>query len=331
MNIGGQKTTVNLASASADALDLSSCGTQSTTVESGDSVAAPFSDAPDHTRHDPLAGYVGRVEPDGDGLGRDATRTRSAVADLCGEIREHYRSRQDFLNAEKRLTLQTRAICRRLVGGDVPESHKLYKAIIGKGDHPVKILGIGATAPLLAARQHVSAERKAREAILTKIVKELPVYQFVEDVPGFAALGLAMIIGEAGPLDNYSNPAKLWKRMGLAVINGGRQRRVAGAESIEHGYCPERRAVMFVIGDSMMKKQNRYRALRDERKLIEREKAAAEGKTVAPAAKIPKEKAEQFMSEGHILNRANRYIQKRLLRDLWSYWRSKDDVKCPVR
>jgi hypothetical protein len=55
--------------------------------------------------------------------------------------------------------------------------------------------------------------------------------------------------------------------------------------------------------------------------VIETEKAQLAGLIVAPAAKIPKNNAEQYMSLGHVANRARRYAEKRLLKHLWQAWR----------
>lgn len=44
--------------------------------------------------------------------------------------------------------------------------------------------------------------------------------------------------------------------------------------------------------------------------------------TVIEAAKIPKARTDEFMSLGHIDRRAQRYMEKRLLRDLWRAWRN---------
>ena len=41
----------------------------------------------------------------------------------------------------------------------------------------------------------------------------------------------------------------------------------------------------------------------------------------APAAKIPKGKASQYRSEGHIHKLAERYMEKRQLKHLWQIWR----------
>jgi hypothetical protein len=42
---------------------------------------------------------------------------------------------------------------------------------------------------------------------------------------------------------------------------------------------------------------------------------------VCPAAKIPAKNKELYRSDGHVHNRAKRYMEKRLIRDLWRAWR----------
>jgi len=188
------------------------------------------------------------------------------------------------------------------------------------------------TLQLQVAEDHIRKQRKLVERELVKAAKELPVYSaFVEPINGFGALGLAQIIGEAGDLAKYSNPAKLWKRFGLGLVGGERQRRHTDPEkAIAHGYSPRRRSVMFVIGDSLLKKQNAYKDLYDERKRYEEQKAIAAG-LVVRAAK-PGDPVDQvsagFRSKMVIHRRSQRYVEKRLLRDLWRSWRDHRSRVC---
>lgn len=115
---------------------------------------------------------------------------------------------------------------------------------------------------------------------------------------------------EAGDFSNYDNPAKLWKRMGVAVINGERQRKVSGAEALDHGYSPQRRSIVYVIGDAIIKAGFVYADLYRERKAAEEQK-------------LPDS------SKGHWHNRAKRCMEKRLLRDMWRAWRQLDAGKQP--
>jgi len=145
-----------------------------------------------------------------------------------------------------------------------------------------------------------------------------------ENVFKGSLVSLARIVGETGDLSGYATISKVWKRMGLAVMDGTRQggltKGAAKQDWIAHGYSPKRRAIMFVIGDSLVKSSDRYRPVYLAEKERQRAKAEAEGLTVAPAAKIPKGRTDEFRSDGHIHKRAQRYMEKQLLADLWCAW-----------
>jgi hypothetical protein len=258
-------------------------------------------------------------------VGQRRTDHQLKVADLspiCDTLREMHRQMEDLHRAEKSMTLRIRAKCFRLCDGDKKEAEKVYKSMLNGCKHELAIFALSTATPFISARSVLEQERKHTKKQMAKLAKDLPVYPWVESVRGFGAPGFAMIIGEAGDLSNYSTHSKLWKRLGLAVINGDRQRRVSGADAIVHGYCPSRRAVVWSIGDSMIKAGGEYADLFRARKEYEREKAAAEGLTVCPQGKIPAKNSEQYRSDGHIRSRAQRYMEKRLVRDLWREWRN---------
>lgn len=222
--------------------------------------------------------------------------------EIISEIKELHRKRVDFHRTEKATTLRIKAVCRRLCDGDKTEAEKLYKALDSL-NHPQALYAADYVEPMRQAKNVLEVERKKCEKQAGKLAKQLPVWSWVEGVRGVGPLALAQIIGEAGDLGNYPNPAKLWKRMGLAVINGERQRKVSGAAALEHGYSPERRSIMFVIGDSIIKCGGYYADLYRARKQIEETKLL-EG------------------TKGHHHNRAKRYMEKKLLRDLWAAWKA---------
>lgn len=272
-----------------------------------------------------------------DDAGQQCTEHHVYSARIIAQIRETHRQRQDLHRAEKSLTLQIKAVERRLsssgsgqdddenphcfAGSADPsgsEGHYIFDTqckhantsdlssgeVHSSNDTQSRVddAAFFATLPLREAREVIKPQRRKLERQMVKLAKHLPAYAFVESVNGFGAMGFAQIVGEAGDLSNYANPGKLWKRMGLAVINGKSQRRVAGAEALEHGYSPIRRSIMYCIGDSMIKKQNAYRELYLARKVTEAEK----------------------MPDGtkmHHHRRAQRYMEKRLLKDLWKFWR----------
>lgn len=234
----------------------------------------------------------GRLPPDG------SVRVEAA---LILEMREQWRRRQAWHRAEKSLMLQAKALCRRLAGGDKTEADKLFNAAYGKGEHPDSDIAFAATFPLAEARGSLAKHRASVERRLEKLAKQLPVWPFVEGTRGIGPLGFAGIVGEAGDLSNYATVARLWKRMGLAVMPDGRQRRVTGEAGVAHGYNPSRRSHMWNIGACFIKAKGPLKDLYDERKLLE---------------------AERVETKAHAHNRAQRYIEKRFLRELWSAWRS---------
>lgn len=256
---------------------------------------------------------------------------------LIGDIRELYRQRVDLHRAEKSLTLQIKAKCRRVMEGDKGEGAKMYKSMLNGQKMPGATEVRLASEPFINARALLNAERLQTEKMLEKLAKQLPVWPWVEAVRGFGPLSLAAIVGEAGDLGNYAGPAKLWKRMGLAVINGGRQRCVSGADAIVHGYSPQRRSMVWNIGECLIKQQGEYREIYLARIVTEVEKAHAEGLDVVtttaatveswekrglPAPLKVTKSTDQHRTAGHIHNRAKRFAEKRLLRNLWRAWRA---------
>jgi len=182
--------------------------------------------------------------------------------------------------------------------------------------------------PVLAVETSITMLKDQRadiEKTMVSFAKLLPVYDWWISMRGRGAMGLAIIIGESGDLSNYSTPAKLWKRFGLAVIDdvrqGGLPKGSAAEAWISHGYCKRRRSVLWTIGDSLMKtngKDGFYKQLYNETKIRE-------------AAKL----LEMWIADGkekdkfkplHSHRRAQRNMEKRLLRHLWNKWNGIEDT-----
>ncbi len=163
--------------------------------------------------------------------------------------------------------------------------------------------------PYIQAIGEFQPLRSAHEKQLKSLAKELPIWPWVADIKGFGELNCAAIVGEcAAPLTDYRSPSAVWKRLGLAVIDGERQRRHKDAEkALLHGYSPARRSVAWNLGECLIKAgaKCRYREVYDERKAYE-------------LARLEEDKKGR---QGHAHNRAARYMTKRVLRDLWAEWR----------
>jgi hypothetical protein len=258
--------------------------------------------------------------------------TQSANVDLDIIIAQ-WRLRQSWHRAEKSLTLQCSAICRRYVSGDKVKAGKLLAKIEkGEGD-PVAALAV---APLLAARAQIEPMRKGVEKTLVKLVKHHPMAPFIKETRGVALLSLAALIGEAGDIGSFKSVAALWKRFGLAVIRGERQRRVSGIDALEHGYSPPRRSVMYLIGGGLvgaMGNGPRPRVGEDvsgrndltewQKLFIERIRYEADRDPEAHRRE-PVEDKDGVMRESfsrHAAARARRYVEKRFLATLFGKWR----------
>ncbi len=237
----------------------------------------------------------------------DDHRRDAALGSLIGEIRETHKQRQDLLKSELGIRNRIWSIHDRMnTPPEVRAARSRSDWERAKAAPSVTELSQAAALPHVGAADMLALERKKLEKRMAALATQLPVYPWVESIRGFGAFGLAQIIGETGDLSNYANPAKVWKRMGLAVMpDGTRQRKVSGADALDHGYNPTRRSLMFVIGDSLIKgnRDGVYRTLYLTRKEYEQETHP----DLTPMAHH---------------RRAQRYMEKRLLRDLWRAWRA---------
>lgn len=207
-----------------------------------------------------------------------------------------------------------------VTGGALPD-HPLYREFSDM---------IDAT---LRAREPFDKLEDAAVKEMERLAEQLPVWtSWASAIHGFSARGLAVIVGEAGDLDDYDNRGELWKRLGLAVMDGRRQGdpgpRATDQDWKDHGYSKRRRATMWVIGDNLIKKRKSpYRAVYDARKAYELEQAAARGQTVEPASKRTVEQRNKYIAQIAIHRRAQRYTEKKLLRDLLREWKNASRAK----
>lgn len=225
------------------------------------------------------------------------------------QINYYWRDRQNMVRADTKLVLQIKAMCRSLRDGDKKEGDKFYKEL---NTGQATLIEYSQFNALFEARKPILQERKRLEKQLANYAKLLPVSTFVDKVKGFGHLGLAATVGEIGDFMAYDKELDgIYKRAGLAVIEGERQRKHSNKDmAILHGYSPSRHAVFWTIGDSLLKAQGKeenagpYRQLYDTRKSMERERVE---------------------TDGHAHNRALRYMTKRLIKDLYIEWKGVSD------
>lgn len=173
-----------------------------------------------------------------------------------------------------------------------------------------------------------------REAIAekasAKLARKFPVWAaFGKGVLGFGEGSLAVIIAECGELSEYSTEAKLWKRLGLAPrqnrVPPGLSREDRAAAWIANGYSPRRRSHMWNVGASLIKAQVRKIKDADGEDTGERETRGPYGELYL-RRKTYEHARDSDMSDKHAHLRAQRYMEKRLLRDLWRAWRRTTQV-----
>jgi len=326
-------------------------------------VPAPSDTADDQgpIEHDNrITGALSPAETPGGGQQHiDTPKPIAAPDDIPLRLMDLQRARVATIKAQRSLNNRVRSYVRRAMGWqtDLPEADrkrintaaaKLVKAVEkgtpADGDSAATAeLAVRFIVACKRAREALDEERVLIEKEMLKLAKALLVWRWALAQIGFGALGLAIIVGEAGDLGKYDNPAKLWKRFGVGLVGErtqGKPGKGATAEDwIAHGYNPQRRSALWTIGDCLVKQGNGYREVFLARKHQECEKAVAEGLIVTcttqatldnwKAVGLPapiRIKSKQFdpakhRAAGHIHKRAQRYMEKRLLRDLWRAWR----------
>ena len=290
--------------------------------------------------------------------------TASPHAEIALEIRELWRMRQRWHKAEKILILQAKAICRMYCEGDKDKANKMYEDVVNESENYDAVNM--ALMPFLPAIKNFAKERKAIEKRLEKLAQSLPVWkEFGEGIKGFGKLSLAAIVGETTCFNedgkirtfgDYFSVQGLWKRMGLAVIDGERQRKKADAElALIHGYSPGRRSVMWNIGglviggmglgprlrvgagleeypdltpyQKVFVERCRYLAQRDIDVLAENAEHECQYRRDPVKHAKTGEMRESFSK--HCAASAKRYVEKRLIRDMYNAWRGCEGIGTP--
>lgn len=161
-----------------------------------------------------------------------------------------------------------------------PLKHPEHEAIIAANLGMIEAAGI-------ASKSFQSLiDRLSKE--MESLVKQLPIAEWLElpEQRGIGLVSVAAIIGECGTdkgnLPDYRNPSCVWKRMGCAPYQGkmpstwrsGKEGKASAEDWVAMGYCPRRRALMYVIGEGIVKQNGDgpYRKRYDEAKVTFAEK-----------------------------------------------------------
>lgn len=191
---------------------------------------------------------------------------QDSVAEVVAEIRAHHRRRRFAMKIQQKLDRALESFIR--VNGtewspDMAEAER--EAVNRKVKQLIKDIRAGKGASEFAivvstndkARAPADELRDSSEAVMEKLARQLPIYEWIENVRGAGALGLATIVAEAGDLSRYQRPAQLWSRLGFAPYDGlagsswkrekWRPRALTKEEWIEHPFSGERYALIHQI------------------------------------------------------------------------------------
>jgi len=272
-----------------------------------------------------------------------AFRTNPAHHDAINKIIEYSRLRTDMIRARTKLILQAQAFLRRMFNGDKEMASRVFReAAIDKAHQFRPVIQVYLGALELFEKQQAEFEKR-----MVRAMKPLPILRWARDIKGFGDMSLACIIGEASgahsetgefySVGDFKSVSALWKRMGLAVLNGRRQGNpgegAGKADWILHAYSKARRSLMWNVGNSLILSMGKFRPLFGE------DVDANPGYTYLQkvfanraryeAARLPHKDGTPIKSStsgkdsysAHAANRAKRYTEKRLLRMLFSEWR----------
>ena len=148
-----------------------------------------------------------------------------SLSETIERIRAHHRARRFAMGIQQVLDNKLAAFVRINATDwhptdDESERAKANKEVEGiikaarEGEGDPMIVGMVAITD--KAREPADAERAKHEKAMEILAADLPVAKWIESIPGIGLPGLATIIAETGDLANYSNVAKVWKRLGYA-------------------------------------------------------------------------------------------------------------------
>lgn len=235
---------------------------------------------------------------------------------LVSEIVQMHRMWRRWLKARNALILQGKAIGRAFADGDKDEGTAAFTRVSkGKATDADFELEM-ALLPFIPAIERFDAEIAKIEKSLVKLAKRLPIAPWVDGIRGFGFASLAHLVGEAGDISQYRTVSGLWKRCGLAVIDGERQRKCSDAEkALEHGYSPERRSIVWNIAEPLARLQRTW---------VDKETGEIKKPADPYGAFMEAEKARQLeLGQKPVVAeaRAKRHMMKRILRDMFVEWR----------
>lgn len=225
------------------------------------------------------------VPDPGEGSTNALMESNETLSDICRRIQEIHRQYKCNLRSRLMLENRTRATVAVAAGYYAGMEEATRAKMFKEADATIKRILAGEVrsktehgiAGLVRASSLSNKQfdllTKAYAMSMAKLAEQLPVAEWMRkpEQHGFGFKSLATIIGEAGNLSNYPNPAKLWRRMGCAPFASGDRvhmgsqwkrmngRGLSSTEWEEYGYSPSRRSVVFQLTEPLLKLNGRIR------------------------------------------------------------------------
>lgn len=184
-----------------------------------------------------------------------------------------------------------------------------------------------------ANEERFEAQQAEIEKAMSKLARKLPAYAWVKSVKGLGDKSFATLVGECGDIGSYKSVSAVWKRLGLAVMDGKRQgapgEGATAQDWVDHGYSGKRRSVSWnarnqIIGGMGLWRPAFGEDVQANPELTEYQRVFAErARYEAEKLGVPvkcSDKGRESYSK-HVINRAMRYTEKRMLKHLYLAWR----------
>jgi len=278
----------------------------------------------------------------------------TSLASLCLELQGLQRQRVVYIKSRIMVGNRLQALVAGTIGYSsglkeaerralFSEAGKLIQRVVGGEEHTMSSM----------IRVHYTGisefvrVQKGIEKEMVAYAKQLLVAAWLEapEQKGFGMQSLATVIGETGDLNNYANPAKVWRRMGCApwtfrgdtkmgaTWRSGKEGKLPAEEWTNYGYSPRRRSLAYVIGEGIVKQNGvgPYRTRYDEAKARAAEthpewtccsKCEGSGKTKKGS------KCSNCKGTGIVMKRCHLHgmllATKLLFKNLWLEWTGVD-------
>ncbi len=264
------------------------------------------------------------------------------VADISLRLQQLKKERDSVLKSRMSIENRLASVAAQIIGYhsgmDAKERKEHWKAakviilrmlggkeVVGLTDDQLIIIQ-ALVLPCKATLESFEATNKKYMKKLSKLAESLPVWSWVKKIRGVGSLTLANVIGETGDLNNYIEPAKVWKRLGCHPyekngethmgkawnVHSWHEESMSKKNWVEYGYVGRRRSVMFNLteaitlqcGGKNVDKQGSDNFL--TRRYLEARSAA--------------KKTHPDWPDCHLHAHANLLMGKRFLLELWLEW-----------